>query len=295
VKETIMCAGNDSLKPFPSQIETIPRLTHTEEVELAWRVRAGDEEAKQRFILANLRLVVAVARGYSTVELELADHIQNGYFGLLRAVEHFDPTRKVHFGTYAMFWIRQAIGRGAQMSARLIHLPVYIQEQQGRLSRVSDAWFQEHGTEASVEVLAQSLGVEVEHVRLLQASWQGAISMDRTCEWEEEESPSFADGLVDPDAELAFVQIDDACASEQMSATLARALTCLTKREQTVVKLYYGLGRDAVPSHAKIGRMIGVSRARVQQILDHALSKLRQAYGDEGVALEMREVVACSR
>jgi RNA polymerase primary sigma factor len=265
----------ESIQLYLAEINAIPRLTHAEECALALRIQAGDRLAKQRFILANLRLVVAVAKGYGTEDLDLLDHIQNGYFGLVKAVEQFDPGRNLRFSTYAMWWIRQAIARGCQMNARLVHLPVYIQDQLRSLSRVSDDWLQTHGTEPSAEVLAESLGIEVEQVRLLQSSRAGVMSLDRTCEWEEEEGPAYAECIADPGAEAAYAQVDGTSASLERSAVLHCALAHLTERERTVVKLYFGLGCDAVPSHARIGRMIGVSRARVQQILQHALQKLR--------------------
>jgi RNA polymerase primary sigma factor len=134
-----------------------------------------------------------------------------------------------------------------------------------------------------VEVLARSLGTEVEHVWFLQSSREGVASLDRRCEQDDEDDPSFAEGLADPEAELAYGQVDEACASEQVSAALYQALAHLTEREQTVVRLRYGLGCDAVPSHARIGRMIGVSRSRAQQILEHALFKLRQVCASDSV------------
>jgi len=276
MRETTVCVGTESLQLYLAEINAISRLSHAEERELAQRVQLGDEQAKQRFILANLRLVVAVARGYSTTELELLDHIQNGYFGLLKAVERYDPARRVHFGTYAMFWIRQAIGRAAEMSARLIHLPVYVQDELRSLSRMSDVWLAAHGTEPPVEFLAEALGVEVEHIQVLQAVREDAASLDRTYELEED-GLSFGEDLADPLATMAYTLVERVEEDEEVEALLRRAWAHLTDRERTVIMLYYGLGREAVSSYASIGRVIGISRTRVRIIWLGALCKLRQA------------------
>ncbi len=273
-----------ALQLYLDEINAIARLSHAEERELGSRVQAGDEEAKQRFILANLRLVVAVAKGYSTTELELLDHIQNGYFGLVKAVEHFDPGRNIHFATYAMAWIRQAITRRSQMSSRLIHLPEYIQDQLRVLDRVSEAWSQLHGTEPPIWYLANQLGVEASHIQLLQRARGSVASLDSRLA-EDEESLPLAGCIADPSAEMAYMEVEGAQEDEEVLACLRRAFSCLTEREQTVIRLYFGLGCDAVPSHARVGGMIGVSRSQVRMILLKALDKLRKACQDDGADL----------
>jgi RNA polymerase primary sigma factor len=272
-------ACKSGLQLYLAEINAVPRLTHAEERALAMRVQAGDVEAKRRFILANLRLVVAVARKFPTSDLDLLDHIQNGYFGLVRAVERFDPIGfNVHFGTYAMFWIRQAISRGQEDSARLIRLPAYIQDQIRAMDKKAEAWFQAHGTEATNEYLASCLGVDVAHVRMLQSKREWTLSLDYSDEDRDDDEYTLADRLVDPQSEESYLQVGVQDVHGDLSRQLRQALyTCLTPRERIVVSLYFGLGVEAMTSYADIGREIGVSRTRARTILVNALPKLQSA------------------
>jgi RNA polymerase primary sigma factor len=129
----------DTLRLYLSEIGSIPRLTHEEEQSLAVLAQSGDERAWHRMILANLRLVASIARQYETSAMPLLDAIQSGSFGLLKAIERFDPDRGVHFGTYATYWIRQAIIRELQNTARLIRLPGHVHERLRAMDRATEA------------------------------------------------------------------------------------------------------------------------------------------------------------
>jgi RNA polymerase sigma factor (sigma-70 family) len=269
-----------SLQLYLAEINAIPRLSHAEEKDLAAKIQAGDAEAKQRFILANLRLVVKAAKRRSTTDLELLDHIQNGYFGLVRAVERFDPAAyDVHFATYAMLWIKQAIMRSQDDTARLIRLPSYLQEELRSMDRAADEWLVAHGTEAPDEYLADHLGVDVEHIRMLRFKCGRTLSLDFSDEDQDgDDEPTLADYLSDPQAEESYDQIDVQDLHEGLSGQVRYAMnTVLTERERLVVGLYFGLNGEAMPRYADIGRVIGVSRTRARVILVNALPKLRPA------------------
>lgn len=269
-----------SLQLYLAEINAIPRLSHAEEKDLAAKIQAGDVEAKQRFILANLRLVVKAAKRRSTTDLELLDHIQNGYFGLVRAVERFDPAvYDVHFATYAMLWIKQAIMRSQDDTARLIRLPSYLQEELRSMDRAAEAWLVAHGTEAPDEYLASHLGVGVEHIRMLRFKCGRTLSLDFADEDQDgDDEPTLADYLSDPQAEESYTLVDVQDLHEGLSGQVRYAMdTVLTERERLVVGLYFGLNGEAMPRYADIGRVIGVSRTRARVILVNALPKLRPA------------------
>lgn len=259
-----------SIQLYLTEIGAIPRLSVAEEKKLATKVGQGDAEAKRRCILANLRLVVSVAKKYGTTDLDLLDHVQNGYFGLLEAVERFDPAFGVRFSTYAMYWIRQAIVRGQEDTARLIRLPSYIQGELRKLDKEAEAWLQKHKTEASVEHLASCLDVSVEHIQLLQRAREWALSIDGFNEMDEE-GTTLTERLADPRAETPYLAVDR---SDEYDA-VHQALRLLNKREQAAVSLYFGLGVEEMSGYAEIGRAIGVSRTRARQLVTNALPKLR--------------------
>ena len=266
-----------SLQLYLAEINAIPRLTRAEEKDLAAKVQAGDGEAKRRFILANLRLVVKAASRYCTPGLDLLDHIQDGYFGLVRAVELFDPVAyDVCFSTYAMIRIKQAIRRGQDDTSRLVRLPSYLQEELRSMDKLADAWLAAHGTEAPDEYLASCLSVDVGHVQMLRAARERALSLDFADEDQDGDSePTLADYLSDPQAEEAYGQVDLNGLGWQVQQAMERVLT---ERERLVVAMYFGLsGGEAMTRYAEIGRVIGVSRTRARVILVNALPKLRSA------------------
>lgn len=292
MSKTVLCAEEEqldlglpgcwsSLQLYLAEINALPRLTRAEEKDLAASVQAGDAEAKRCFILANLRLVVKAAKRHSTVGLDLLDHIQNGFFGLVRAVERFDPKAyDVCFSTYAMIWIKQAIMRGQDDTARLIRLPSYIQEELRSMNKAADEWLTAHGTEAPDEYLAACLSVDVGHVQMLRSKRERALSLDLVDDDHDgDDELCLADYLSDPQAEESYTLVG----IEQLRGSLGWQVrqvmnTYLTSQEHRVVSLYFGLsGGQAVTRYAEIGREIGVSRTRARIVLINALPKLRAA------------------
>jgi RNA polymerase primary sigma factor len=264
-----------SIQLYLSEIAAFPLLSYAEECELAYRVQAGDKEAEQHFLFSNLRLVVSLAKQYSTSDLELLDHIQNGFFGLRKAVKGFNPACGFRFSTYATRWIRQTIKREQQNSAHIIRLPVYIQDQWHSLDQASETWVKRHGTEPPLEYLATVLGVGEKHIELLQSRRKLTLSLDDP--GEAYEDYSLSERVTDPEAEIAYSLVDETLSFDEMSAALQQAMEYLTKQERAVVSLYFGIGCEAMPVYAEIARALLISRTRARMLFIAGLAKLRSA------------------
>ena len=266
--------GLSSMSLYLGEIADLPRLTHEEERQLALRIKDGDAQAKQEMIEANLKLVVSIAKRYGTRNMDLLDHIQNGSFGLVKAVERFDPERNIHFATYACHWIRQAVTRSQAFTSRLVRLPIYIQTEICALDKAYDEWFLAHGTEPTVEHLATSLHVEIAHIHLLQSMRGRALSLDK-CLGSEDDN-TFLACTPDKTAESSFEEVDDEDEQDRVGEQIRQALGVLTEQERTVITLSFGLDGGEERTLAEVGRMMGVSRERVRQVQSVAIRKLQR-------------------
>jgi len=263
----------DSLDRYLFEIGAAPLLSTEEERTLATRAQAGDQAARTRFLHANLRLVVSLAKRYQG--MDLLDLIQEGNIGLLHALDKFDPTKGYKFSTYATCWVKQAIQRALDDKARLLRLPVQVNERLRTLERVCAQYTASTGAEPTAQVLASLLGLSASSLAaLLHARSLHPISLNTPlcCE----EGWTLAECLED-EASLApetrLVQHDESRARHEQLRAL---LTCLTARERTVLVLYYGLDGSSEPrTYASVGRDLGICRERVRQLHARALAKLR--------------------
>jgi RNA polymerase primary sigma factor len=250
-------------------IHGFSRLTHAEEIDLAQRVAAGDERARRKLIESNLRLVIAIARRYMSTGVPLVDLIQEGNLGLMRAAEKFDYQRGCQFGTYATWWIRQAVSRAANIQSRLIHLPEHVAMCLRKVLRVKAQLSQESGLDPLPEQIAEACNINLDEVKKLLALVEPPVSLDMPAD--DETRSSLAETLEDHTAPALTETVSQHLLSEE----LHRALALLTPRERLIITLRYGISDGRGRTLLEIGKELGVSRERVRQLEAVALKKIR--------------------
>ena len=259
----------DPVRMYLKEIGKVPLLTAEEEVELAKRMEAGDEYAKQKLCEANLRLVVSIAKKYMGRGMLFLDLIQEGNLGLIKAVDKFDWTKGYKFSTYATWWIRQAITRSIADQARTIRIPVHMVETINKLIRVSRQLLQENGREPTPDEIAEEMGISVEKVREILKIAQEPVSLETPIG--EEEDSHLGDFIPDEDAPAPA----EAAAFSMLKEQLVDVLNTLTDREQKVLKLRFGLEDGRARTLEEVGKEFDVTRERIRQIEAKALRKLR--------------------
>ena len=259
----------DPVRMYLKEIGNVPLLTTEQEVELAKRVEAGDEEAKKQLTEANLRLVVSIAKKYVGRGMPFLDLIQEGNMGLMKAVDKFDYTKGYKFSTYATWWIRQAITRGIADTGRTIRVPVHMVETINKTFRMTRTLLQELGREPTPEEVAERLNVSVSRVREVLKISRDPVSLDTPIG---EEDDSHLGDFIEDDSALSPA---DSAAFSMLRAELATALESLTDRERQVVKLRFGLEDGRARTLEEVGKEFNVTRERIRQIEAKALRKLR--------------------
>lgn len=235
------------------------------------------EEARRELILANTRLVVSIAKTYQGRGLPLADLIQEGNLGLLKAVDRFDPERGVRLSTYATWWIRQSITRAAGNKGRTIRLPINQGQRWGRIRRVADELSQELGREPTPEEIAERINLSPDQISQTLAMVQDPVRIDE---------------LVGEDSERPYAELienDGANRPEEITAhnllleSIDHLLNVLPPREARIIQLHYGFEDGASHSMAQIGKVMGYSRERIRQLQHEALNKLRRMQQEHGL------------
>ena len=262
-------AVDDHVRMYLKEIGKVPLLTAQEEIDLAKRMEAGDEYAKQKLCEANLRLVVSIAKKYVGRGMLFLDLIQEGNLGLIKAVDKFDWTKGYKFSTYATWWIRQAITRSIADQARTIRIPVHMVETINKLIRVSRQLLQEQGREPTPDEIAAEMGISVEKVREILKIAQEPVSLETPIG--EEEDSHLGDFIPDDDAPAPA----EAAAFSMLKEQLVDVLGTLTEREQKVLKLRFGLEDGRARTLEEVGKKFDVTRERIRQIEAKALRKLR--------------------
>lgn len=263
--------SEDAFQSYLHDIRGLSLLSHDEELTLAKRSQAGDSRARRRLIEANLRLVIAIARRYTNSGVPLIDLIQEGNLGLMRASEKFDWKRGCHFGTYATWWIRQAISRAAGEQSRLIHLPEHVATRLRKVRRIASQLSQENGGDPLPEQIAGAAGMGIEEVDDLLHVTEQPISLDAPADVDNR--LSLSDTLEDPGIQAPA----DIASQHLLGEELHRALSQLTARERSVMILRYGIGDGRSRTLLEVGKELGISRERVRQLEMVALAKLRSA------------------
>ena len=268
--------SEDLVKTYLQEIGKVPLLTREEEVELAKRIERGDEKAREKMALANLRLVVSIAKRYKGLGLPLLDLIQEGNIGLMKAVEKFDWTKGYKFSTYATWWIRQAISRALADKSRTIRIPAHIIEAIRKLYKLEEEHVQEHGAPPSLEELAKKLNLPLQEIERVKKASQYTGSLERPVG---EDGDALEDFIGDDEAHSPVREAFTALQKEE----LLRALARLEYRERRILELRYGLYDNRTRTLEDVGKEFNISRERVRQIEKEALEKLR--------AMKLRERV----
>jgi len=262
--------ANDSIRLYLCEIGKVNLLTGKEEIDLAKRIRKGDQSAKQRLAEANLRLVVSIAKKYIGRGLSFLDLIQEGNIGLFRAVEKFDPDRGFKFSTYATWWIRQAITRAIADQARTIRIPVHMVETINKLTHAQRRLVQELGREPLVEELAAEMDMEVKKVRHIMKISQDIVSLEAPVGTEEDSK--LGDFIEDDEA----LSPSESTNRQLLKENIHEMLQYLSPRERKIIEMRFGLLDGVGHTLEEVGQEFHVTRERIRQIEAKVLQKLKE-------------------
>lgn len=266
-------SSHDSIQMYLREIGQYPLLTAQEEKDLAKRIEAGDEEARNLLARANLRLVVSIAKKYvgRSPDLTLLDLIQEGNLGLFKAVDKFDFTKGFKFSTYATWWIRQAITRALADQSRTIRIPVHMVETMAKYKQVSRRLAQDLGRDPMPEEIAAEMDIEVEKVYQIEKISQDTISLELPVGDDDDRSrlSDFVsdDKMVSPDQEVSHSILAD---------QIIEILDTLSEKERKILEMRHGLIDGTYHTLEEVGKEFGVTRERIRQIEAKALEKIRQ-------------------
>jgi len=265
--------SDTSLRAYMNEIAKTDLLTIEEELELAERIKDGDEKAREHMIRANLRLVVKIARDYSNYGLPLADLISEGNIGLMKAVEKYEPAKGGKLSTYAAWWIKQSIKRALSNQSKTVRLPVHMVDKIARLRKISAALTEELGREPNDEELAEILGIPRKKLALLKQAAQRPTSLDAPVSMESTGTVSETIG------DSSAIDPHEALASKEIHGELSGLRKLLDKRESKIIDARFGLTGKRPMTLEEISRDFGVTRERIRQLQNKALEKMRFALG----------------
>lgn len=255
---------------FLKEIGNKPLLKHSEEIELAKRIEAGDTTAKEKMILHNMRLVVSIARKYHSYGMTLDDLIQEGSIGLIRAIDKYDYRKGFKFSTYATWWIRQAITRSLSDQGRTIRLPVHMVEIMNKMAKTKAKLAHKNGRDATVEEIAEEMGITVEKVKNIIDSTTDIVSLDNPIG--ENAESTLADFVIDE----SNVTAQETMEQQEITERLIEMLDTLNARESEVLKRRFGIGYDKEFTLEEVGKIFGITRERVRQIESRAIKRLQE-------------------
>lgn len=279
IQESLMSVNSDdSVKIYLRQIGKIPLLSSEEEVELSKRIQENkDEFAKDVLVNANLRLVVSIAKKYIGRGLSFLDLIQEGNVGLIKAAGRFDYKKGYKFSTYATWWIQQSITRAIADKARIIRLPIHMIDSIGKIRRATIDLTTELGHPPTKQEIAYRLGLPVAKLTSIIKSAQSTVSMD-TPATSDDDSSKIADFIVDN----STITPDGKVSHDNLLEDIRKILNQLSQKERDVLILRYGLDNNGVKKTLdEIGSQYGVSRERIRQIENRAISKLKKLCKNE--------------
>jgi len=270
ITKSITNRESQSLEKYLQEIGKVELITPEEEVKLATLIKQGDQKALDRLTKANLRFVVSVAKQYQNQGLSLPDLINEGNLGLIKAAQRFDETRGFKFISYAVWWIRQSILQALAEQARIVRLPLNKVGLTNRIQKAFSLLEQQYEREPSAEELAEVLEMDLEEVASTLGINSRHVSMDSPLS--EGEENTLIDVLENPNAEKTDQELDH---NESLKTEIDRSLKTLTERQKEVICFFFGIGVDHPMSLEDIGEKFNLTRERVRQIKDKAITKLK--------------------
>lgn len=261
---------DSSIHLYMREIMKTDLLTPEEEVELAARIKKGDEKARERMIKANLRLVVKLARDYSNYGVPLSDLISEGNIGLMKAVEKFDPSKGGKLSTYAGWWIKQAIKRALANQGKTIRLPIHLVDKLARIRRITAMLTEENGEEPTDAVLSEVIGIPERKLAMLRRASQRPTSLDAPVS--DDSAATHAEVIGDEEADDPL----DELTRKNYLSELEEMLEVLDERETAIIDSRFGLNGKNVLTLEEISHDFGVSRERIRQVQNAAIGKMRK-------------------
>jgi RNA polymerase nonessential primary-like sigma factor len=269
----------DPTQMYLSEIGFSPLLSPDEEIYYGRLAKKGDEAARKRMIVSNLRLVVKIARNYYNRGMEFSDLIEEGNLGLLRAVEKFDPERGFRFSTYATWWIRQTIERAIMNQTRTIRLPIHVLRELNMYLTMEKQIMKKQSHEPSHQEIADALDKSIDDVKKMMELNEHMISLDAQVSHDNNVTKPLVEALPDKNA----IDPAEQLATEHMHASLEKCLEVLNDKQREVLCRRFGLNGYERETLEEVGKAIGLTRERVRQIQMHALKTLREVLEAQGV------------
>jgi RNA polymerase primary sigma factor len=263
--------NDTAMKVYLREIGRIPLLTPQQEIELAAKIKKGDRKARALMIGSNLRLVVTIAQDYANLGLPLLDVISEGNLGLMTAVDRFDPSKGAKLGTYAAWWIRQSIKRALSNQSKTIRLPVHLGDKIAKVRRVASQMSEEIGREPTDDELGEEIGIASGKVSRLKTVSIRPASLDAPIS--DDDLTEFGETVEDEQARTPFELLRD----KDLHNDVDSLLEGLDDREKKIIFQRFGFDGGARKTLEEIGKKLGVSRERIRQLENIALSKLRRA------------------
>ena len=260
-----------SLDQYLRDISVYPLITREQEVELAKRIRKTDQEALDTLVRSNLRFVVSVAKKYQNQGVSLSDLINEGNLGLIRAAHKFDETKGIKFISYAVWWIRQAILQALAEQSRIVRVPLNRAGTLHRIGKRASSLLQELGREPTHEEIAEGMDITEEEVAKTMSISQTHLSLDAPM------TPGEDNKLLDYLPDTLNPTPDEQTLEKALTDAVQESLSQLKEREAKILRLYFGLGESEPMTLEEIGAVLGITRERVRQIKEKALSRLRHA------------------
>ncbi|PCJ59801.1 MAG: RNA polymerase sigma factor RpoD [Candidatus Hydrogenedentota bacterium] len=270
LKRTVIVYMQDqNLSIYLSEISKVPLLNSQEEIRLARLAQSGDAEARRKLIVANLRLVVSIAKKYLYYGLPLLDLIEEGNLGLMKAAERFDPDRGCKFSTYATWWIRQAVTRSLSNFGRTVRIPVYVTDNITRYKKTAEALYIKTGKRPENEEVAEVMGLKVKEVEKLRNFMENVAPLENLDSTDMDSNRGIPEKLHPRKRDKEVVQFE-------LDQQMAELMKELTERESGIIKFRYGLIDGKAHTLEQTGRQFNLTRERIRQIEKNVLKRLQE-------------------